>query len=334
MPYMTACSAFDPSTHYSIYIYICRTSFCKCKLTRNIAHADPCRRNLEKNTWMANRKSHAVSLLQPSLRSLPGSPVRILTRSCSQNNASVAPPTKVEPLPTSSLSTAAQPRPTPPAPLQATAPSVANNVLEEQPATANSELAKPSQDEVCPPGSYSCNNSNVNCKCGTTIDDGSQMVQCEICGSWSHLHCAGLTARSAKKATFKCHTCNPSVQKKSTQRAASTKTSKSTKKSNSSRTQWRCTPEVLLKAISPMLPKEDFKSVVVKKSYRRLNGKSKWWFTIIAPPNTLSIIKAAWPTLQAESCWVLQSFLRKHHPSPPTCPLLPTPPPQISHHFP
>ena len=140
------------------------------------------------------------------------------------------------------------------------------------------------------------------------------MVQCEICGCWSHLHCARLTTRSAKKATFKCHTCNPSVQKKSTQRATSTKTSKSTKKSNSSRTQWRCTPEVLLKAISPMLPKEDFKSVVVKKSYRRLNGKSKWWFTIIAPPNTLSIIKAAWPTLQAESCWVLQSSLRKHHP--------------------
>jgi len=40
--------------------------------------------------------------------------------------------------------------------------------------------------------------------------------------------------------------------------------------------QWRCTPEVLLKAISPMLPREDSKSVVVKKSYRRLNGKSKW----------------------------------------------------------
>ena len=81
-------------------------------------------------------------------------------------------------------------------------------------------------------------------------------------------------------------------------------------------TQWQCTPEVLLKAISPMLPKEDSKSVVVKKSYRRLNGKSKWWFTIIAPPSTLSIIEAAWPTLQAESHWTLQSSLRKYHPLP------------------
>ena len=53
------------------------------------------------------------------------------------------------------------PRPTPPAPLQVTAPSVANNALEEQPATANSESAKHSQDEVCPPRSYSRNNSNV-----------------------------------------------------------------------------------------------------------------------------------------------------------------------------
>ena len=99
-------------------------------------------------------------------------------------------------------------------------------------------------------------------------------------------------------------------------------------------TQWWCTPEVLLKAISPMLSKEDSKSVVVKKSYRRLNGKSKWWFTIIAPPSTLSIIEAAWPTLQAELRWTLQSSLRKHYPLPPTCPLLPMPPPQIPHHFP
>ena len=163
---------------------------------------------------MANRKSHAVSLSQPSLRSLPGSPVRILTRSCSQN-ANIAPPIEAEPLPASSLSTAAQPRPTLPAPLQATAPSVANNALEEQPTLkeqptiANSELAKHSQDEDCPPGNYSCNNSNVNCKCGTTIDDGSQMVQCEICGSWSHLHCAGLTARSVKKATLNATPATP-----------------------------------------------------------------------------------------------------------------------------
>ena len=40
---------------YNIYIYVCHTSFRKCKftlLTRNIAHAKfKCRRNIEKNTW-------------------------------------------------------------------------------------------------------------------------------------------------------------------------------------------------------------------------------------------------------------------------------------------
>ena len=109
-------------------------------------------------------------------------------------------------------------------------------------------------------------------------------------------------------------------------------------------TQWRCTPEVLLKAISPMLPSEDSKSVVVKKSHRRSNGKSKWWFTIIIPPSTLSIIEEAWPALHAKSRWTLESSLRKHHPLPsglpppsnattPTSPLLPPtslPPPPTS----
>ena len=89
---------------------------------------------------------------------------------------------------------------------------------------------------------------------------------------------------------------------------------------------------MLLETISPMLPKEDSKNVVVKKSYRRLNGKSKWWFTIIAPPSTLSIIEAAWPTLQAESRWTLQCSLRKHHPLPshlpsPSHAASPNPPP-------
>ena len=65
-----------------------------------------------------------------------------------------------------------------------------------------------------------------------TTDDSSQTVQCETCGSWSHLHCAGLAARSAKEATFKFHICNPSVQKKS-QRASNTKTSKASNSSNS-----------------------------------------------------------------------------------------------------
>ena len=105
---------------------------------------------------MANINSRVVSLLQPTLRSLPGSPIRILTHSCSQNNSNVAPHLEVEPLPVSSLSTAAQPFL--PAPSQATAPLVANNALEEQPTIVNDELAKHSLDEDCLPGDDSCNN--------------------------------------------------------------------------------------------------------------------------------------------------------------------------------
>ena len=45
-----------------------------------------------------------------SLRSVAGSPIRILTRSCSQNNANAASPLETEPLPASSLSTTAQTR--------------------------------------------------------------------------------------------------------------------------------------------------------------------------------------------------------------------------------
>ena len=91
-------------------------------------------------------------------------------------------------------------------------------------------------------------------------------------------------------------------------------------------TQWRCTPEVLLRAISS-------KNVVVKKSYRRSNGKSKWWFTVIAPPSTLSIIEEAWSTLQAKSHWSLQSSLCEYHPQPFHLPLLPVLLHQFLYHF-
>ena len=84
-----------------------------------------------------------------------------------------------------------------------------------------------------------------------------------------------------------------------------------------------------------MLPKEDSKNVVVKKSYRQSNGKSKWWFTVIAPPSTLPVIEEVWPALQARSRWSLQISLRKHHlppshlPSPPNATIpnsIPLPP--------
>ena len=121
---------------------------------------------------MANRKSRGIFLATLTKKS---------TRlSCPNSNP---PHPEVEPLPASSLSTAAQPSLPPhlPAPLQATAPLAANNALEgQQPTSARDDWP-----------------------------------QCETCDSWSHLHCAGLTARSPKKATFKCHICNPSMQKSS-----------------------------------------------------------------------------------------------------------------------
>jgi len=84
-------------------------------------------------------------------------------------------------------------------------------------------------------------NSNVKCKCGTVTDDGSCMVQCESCGAWSHLHCAGLTARSAKKVTYQFHLCNPPLQK-STVCALNIRSSKPSKKPSSSPASSSTTP--------------------------------------------------------------------------------------------
>ena len=51
----------------------------------------------------------------------------------------------------------------------------------------------------------------VLCVCGVTVNDGKPMVECVECGSWSHIQCARLTIRTAKKAAFRCHCCRPSL---------------------------------------------------------------------------------------------------------------------------
>ena len=178
--------------------------------------------------------SRAFSLSQLSPSSIPASPVRILTRSCPQDDAAPS-SLEAEPLPASTLSTASQPL-LPPPQLPATAENSAPLVApEERPPTVNGVLHSHPRAGECPLGEgiHTCSNiySNVNCKCGAVTDDGSRMIQCESCGAWSHLHCAGLTARSAKKATFQCHLCNPPLQKKSTLRAPNIKSSKSSKPS-------------------------------------------------------------------------------------------------------
>ena len=47
----------------------------------------------------------------------------------------------------------------------------------------------------------------VHCVCGAMRNDGKPMVECTKCGASSHLQCARLTQRTAKKAVFVCHRC-------------------------------------------------------------------------------------------------------------------------------
>lgn len=47
----------------------------------------------------------------------------------------------------------------------------------------------------------------VLCGCGAVSNDGKPMVECVKCGTWSHLQCARLTKRTARKLSFLCHRC-------------------------------------------------------------------------------------------------------------------------------
>ena len=48
--------------------------------------------------------------------------------------------------------------------------------------------------------------SKLNCICGLLKNkDNKQTIPCSQCKSLSHLHCAHLTVRTAKKITFVCH---------------------------------------------------------------------------------------------------------------------------------
>ena len=42
---------------------------------------------------------------------------------------------------------------------------------------------------------------------GAVSDDGKAMVECTKCGALSHLPCACLTQRTARKSLFFCHRC-------------------------------------------------------------------------------------------------------------------------------
>ena len=47
----------------------------------------------------------------------------------------------------------------------------------------------------------------VHCVCGAMRNDGNPLVECTKCGASSHLQCAHLTQRTAKRAILVCHRC-------------------------------------------------------------------------------------------------------------------------------
>ena len=77
-----------------------------------------------------------------------------------------------------------------------------------------------------------------------------------------------------------------------------------------------CSSAVVKHALTPLLPPDQLIKVEVKRSSRsKLSAdgrgvKRKWWFTILAPEVTLSIIDTNWHLLSARSSWSLQHSLQ------------------------
>ena len=83
------------------------------------------------------------------------------------------------------------------------------------PASRTSSLRALSSGPAPPAKQSSCTTSpsvtdKVLCVCGAVSDDGKPMVECTKCGAWSHLQCARLTQRTARKFPFFCHRCKSS----------------------------------------------------------------------------------------------------------------------------
>lgn len=47
----------------------------------------------------------------------------------------------------------------------------------------------------------------VSCTCGTTVDDGERMVECEMCGVWLHTRCQGNPDAECIPDDFTCSNC-------------------------------------------------------------------------------------------------------------------------------
>lgn len=72
-------------------------------------------------------------------------------------------------------------------------------------------------------------------------------------------------------------------------------------------TRFSTTVESVKSVVSHVIPL-DSESLQVANSVRRKEGQTRWWFTIMAPPDTLSTIEASWSTC-TQSNWKLQGSL-------------------------
>ena len=55
----------------------------------------------------------------------------------------------------------------------------------------------------------------VDCRCGTTEEDGFPMVQCLKCAAWEHISCTFSSPDAAAKSAFFCHQCKCDVSTQS-----------------------------------------------------------------------------------------------------------------------
>ena len=69
-------------------------------------------------------------------------------------------------------------------------------------------------------------------------------------------------------------------------------------------------PEVQ-RALSALVPSEDSQSIRVKKSVRRSRDRTKWWFTVMAPEDTLATLENSWSVTECNMTWKLQKSLRQ-----------------------
>ena len=70
---------------------------------------------------------------------------------------------------------------------------------------------------------YIVSDGNDHCLCRKWYKTGKPMLQCEKCGHWYHLQCAGVAADEADSVDFICHICTaPSPAQAAQQQQGST----------------------------------------------------------------------------------------------------------------